>query len=238
MALALGAPIGWLLIRWFEGHSPLDEIGAHPDLYLYLLVGTACAFGAFGAAIGWHEDKLENANRDLMRLSLTDDLTGLRNARYFRIRLREELARAVRQKEPIAVAIIDLDHFKMVNDRYGHPVGDELLARIGDALDAATRRGETSARVGGEEFAFLLPGSDGRSAARAAERMRKAIASVVLKGDDGEEISVTASAGVASTAENEVDDDTALYARADEALYQAKQRGRDRVEIAGREEAA
>lgn len=230
--LALGAPLGWLGIRLLEGETVSGELSSSPLLYMYLLVPTLLVFTGFGVVIGFHEDRLESANRRLEELSFTDPLTGLKNLRYFRLRLEEEYASAQREHAPIAIAIIDLDHFKRVNDELGHQTGDDLLEACGRAILEASRRGETAARVGGEEFGILLPSNDGESAMRVAERVRESIASIAVSSKDGV-ARVTASVGVASSAELgwlEVDE---LYGAADAALYQAKRDGRDRVVLAG-----
>lgn len=231
LILALGAPGGWLVIRLIAGGSLQSELETSLLLYTYLLIPTSLAFGGFGAVIGIHEDRLEDANKRLEDLSLTDALTGLKNVRYFRLRLEEEHAAAIREGAPLAIAVIDLDRFKDVNDQHGHQVGDDLLAACAEVILSMARKGETAARVGGEEFALLLPGDDGESASRAGERVREAIrrASIRTVGSDA---SVTASVGVASTAELGPIDPRILYWAADTALYRAKRQGRDRVALA------
>lgn len=225
VALAAGAPLGWLLI------AP----ARHPGLYLYLLIGTAVAFGLFGLLLGNREARLLDANRQLEELAVTDGLTGLRNARYFHTRLAEEHAEAERSGRPVAVVVLDLDHFKRVNDQYGHPVGDDVPVNSAQAIASITRHGETEARVGGEEFALLLPNSAGAAAREVAERIRAAIENreTRLPGGEGQTIRVTASAGVASTAEHPSANVHDLYRIADEALYRAKREGRNRTVVAG-----
>ena len=175
-ALAFGAPVGWLVLRAATGHPAGAELAAGALLYLYMLVGSAVTFAAFGAALGRHEDCLMRTNRSLDELSVSDPVTGLRNARYFRARLREEQARAERSGAPLSIVVMDLDRFKRVNDRYGHPVGDEVLVAVSGAITSVVRGSDTAAaldggtvleggaalegmaaRMGGEEFALLLP---------------------------------------------------------------------------------
>lgn len=230
--LALGAPFGWLGIRLLQGETVSGELSSSPLLYMYLCVPTLLVFTGFGAVIGLHEDRLESANRRLEELSFTDPLTGLKNLRYFRLRLEEEYASARREHAPIAIAILDLDHFKRVNDELGHQTGDDLLEACGCAILEASRRGETAARVGGEEFGILLPGNDGASGVRVAERVRESIASIAVSSKDGV-AQITASVGVASSAELGCLEADELYGAADAALYQAKRNGRDRVVLAG-----
>ncbi|HUE77097.1 MAG TPA: GGDEF domain-containing protein [Longimicrobiales bacterium] len=235
MVLATGAPLGWLLIQRLRGVPIPNELSAHPELYVYMLLGTMAAFGGLGLLLGEREARLMSANRRLEDLALTDSLTGLRNARYFHARLQEEHAESERTGKPLALAVLDLDHFKRVNDQHGHPVGDDVLAAAARAIASVTRLGETEARVGGEEFALLLPGSTGEMARDAAERVRRAIgaAATVLPGPEERSVRVTASAGVASTAELPDASPEELYRAADEALYRAKAEGRDRTVVAG-----
>lgn len=232
--LATGAPLGWLLIEWLRGVPVRAALADRPGLYLYMLLGTAGAFGLFGLLLGDREARLLASNRRLEDLAVTDGLTGLRNARYFHTRLAEEYAETVRTGHPLAVAVLDLDHFKRVNDEYGHPVGDEVLIRAARAIAATTRHGETGARVGGEEFALLLPNSTGDEAAEVAERVRRAIgeSETPLPGLGGDAIRVTASAGVASTSELPGASVQELFRAADEALYRAKREGRTRTIMA------
>lgn len=228
-ALAIGAPLGWFLLRWLGGEAPIIELTDNLGLYLYLLIPTTLVMTSFGALIGIHEDRVERARHQLEELSLTDAITGLRNVRYFQQRLSEEYAAADRHEGHLAIAVIDLDHFKAINDRFGHQVGDDLLAAIGRAILSIARKGETCARVGGEEFAVLLPGDNGETAAKAGERILKAIRRAQVRGEDGGWAGVTASVGVASTAELADVEPDLLYWAADKALYRAKREGRDRV---------
>lgn len=231
LVLALGAPAGWLAIRLLSGGSLKGELESSLLLYVYLLVPTAIAFSGFGALIGMHEDCLEDANRRLEELSLTDPLTGLKNVRYFRLRLEEEHAAAKRKGAPLAIAVIDLDRFKEVNDLHGHQAGDDLLAACAGAILSVVRKGETAARVGGEEFALLLPGNDGEAASQAGERVRRAIGRTAISTAGGT-ARVTASVGVASSAEMGPMGPQQLYGAADTALYRAKREGRNRVALA------
>ncbi len=160
---------------------------------------------------------------ELHRLATQDPLTGLANHRVFHEQLRAEVARARRQDLSLSVAVLDLDHFKQVNDRHGHPVGDQVLREAGERLRAVVREGEIIARVGGEEFAWILTGMGEEGAYAAVERARRAI------GEDpfGDAGTITISAGVAELEAVDAADD--LYACADRALYRAKQNGRNRT---------
>ncbi len=170
-----------------------------------------------GIAIGNAE-----ANERLARLAMSDPLTGLANHRAFRDALDAEVERARRHSRPLALAVIDVDHFKSVNDTHGHVAGDQALVEVAARLTRSSRRGDIVARVGGEEFAWLLPETDRAGARRVAERARRAVAArpVGLAGR------VTVSIGLAELAQ--ATGGTDLYRRADQALYAAKRAGRDR----------
>lgn len=157
---------------------------------------------------------------EIERLATSDPLTGLANRRLFDDTLERELARCRRSGAQLALAMLDVDHFKLVNDRYGHQIGDEVLRQLAMGLPAAARRESLVARYGGEEFVVLLPDASSEDAVIAAERLRRAAADVVA-------VSVTVSVGVASLADLGPDGD--LVAAADTALYQAKAEGRDRT---------
>lgn len=233
--MGLGAPGGWLLIRWLQGSSPVDELTGDVGLYLYMLIGTVTVFAAFGLLLGEREDRLRASNARLEEQAVTDPLTGLKNGGYFHARLEEEFLEQARTGEPLAVVVLDLDRFKSINDTYGHPVGDRVLVHTARAIASVTRKGETEARVGGEEFAILLPGSTGKKAREVAERARRAIAEeeTVLEVEPRRALRVIASAGVSSTAETAAPTARDLYRTADDALYRAKREGRDRTVVAG-----
>jgi diguanylate cyclase (GGDEF)-like protein len=138
-----------------------------------------------------------------------------------------EMANASRSKLPVSMLMIDLDHFKKVNDRCGHHVGDEVLRRVADIFRHWLRRGDLAGRIGGEEFAVILPRTGAEAALEVADRLRQFIEEARLP-DDERECKVTASIGVATDADG-IDGLEALMKRADEVLYQAKSRGRNRV---------
>jgi two-component system cell cycle response regulator len=150
-----------------------------------------------------------------------DPLTRVHNRRFVFGQLEALVSGARRHRRPLAVAMVDIDAFKAVNDRHGHEVGDRVLVAIGEALQRALRAEDVLGRLGGEEFVALLPDTGAEAAARTAERLRAAVA-----GADGP-ARVTASVGWAVLRHAEAPDD--LVRRADEALYAAKQEGRDRV---------
>ncbi len=173
---------------------------------------------------------LENARLHgiVKRQAVTDDLTGLANRRRFVEALEAELNRAERFDTELAVVIGDLDDFKSINDRFGHEFGNDVLRAIGDLLRASSRDVDVAARLGGEEFAMLLPQTDLEGGAAAAERLREGLARLSLPTPDGRRLQVTASFGVASYPPTDSVDH--LLRLADAALYQAKAEGKDRVQ--------
>ena len=169
-------------------------------------------------------------NAELLQLATTDFLTGLPNRRHFMAALENEHARLQRELASCAsVLMLDIDHFKRVNDEYGHAVGDTVLRHLGALMCQALRKVDVPGRVGGEEFAILLPGTDLAAAAVFAERLRRRVAESSLTTDGGILITITVSIGMAAMAGTDADCD-AVLARADEALYRAKRGGRNRVE--------
>ncbi len=181
---------------------------------------------------------LENAfNRERLRLtSLTDPLTGLYNRRYLEQRLAGEIARAQRHRQSLSFLFLDADHFKRVNDTYGHDAGDRVLVHLGEYLKRMLRTSDIAVRYGGEEFAMVLPQTELASARDLAERIRRGVAAHPARLDSGEAIHVTLSIGVSGTGNYWNDSPEALATElvhlADEAVYAAKEGGRNRVALA------
>lgn len=173
----------------------------------------------------------EALNAKLERLASIDDLTELYNRRIFSECLLRDLARAEREKSPISLVLLDIDHFKQVNDTYGHQAGDDVLRAVARTVRAQIRAGDVAARYGGEEFAVILPSTDAAGAETLAERIRSAVEAATVE-TQGKSLRVTLSCGVnaLSGADCRAAAD-ALISGADTALYKAKDAGRNRVEI-------
>ena len=206
--------------------------GSAAELALSLLVTVAAARA--GLTVVYALPLVIPLQRSLRHTQLVaearlDAKTGLLNDRTWRRQAEGEVARAVRTHAPVAVGILDIDHFKRVNDTYGHPAGDAVLAAVAAVVRATLRGYDVIGRTGGEEFAFILPGAPAAEAAEAGERLRRAIAQLQLPPGQGPP-GVTVSVGIAVTARP----DQGLcryYGLADAALYAAKQHGRDAVWI-------
>lgn len=171
---------------------------------------------------------LDQARSRAEHLALTDALTGVRNRRWFMTQAALEFERATRHGRALALVLIDVDHFKRVNDEHGHQTGDRLLVEIAQTCAATLRRTDLLARFGGEEFIVLLPETGQREAVRLAERMRQAVQAGLRDPQHPLQVPVTISLGVVamSAATPTLD---ALIRATDQALYDAKRAGRDRV---------
>lgn len=173
-------------------------------------------------------DEVNTAKARLEQLAVRDELTGLYNYRYLHTRLSEEFKRAERYRDPLACAMIDIDHFKDFNDRFGHDVGDQVLAEVSARLRGAVREIDVVARYGGEEFLLVLPSTHFAGALAVADRVWRAVGEVPFTIGE-QEHRVTISVGVALYPSRDVKSKDQLLKAADKALYQAKDDGRDRI---------
>ncbi|MGZ4411242.1 MAG: diguanylate cyclase [Gaiellaceae bacterium] len=179
----------------------------------------------------------ERLHRIVERQARVDGLTGLANRRRCDGALEDEVTRALRLRSQLTLVLLDIDHFKNVNDRYGHPAGDLVLQETARVLAESVREIDTAARWGGEEFALVLPGTDLAGGVQLAERIRATLERRQIALEDQGAISVTASFGLASLPDQAAGREQ-LVAAADEALYAAKRAGRNRVVSAGEQPAA
>ena len=175
--------------------------------------------------------EVQRANERLREWAIRDGLTGLYNHRHFQELLRTEFARAVRYGQVLACLMVDLDHFKLVNDTYGHPFGDEVLKQVAATLVAEARKVDVLARYGGEEFVLILPSTDTVGARIVAERICERVAQSPVS-QDGVTVAITLSIGVATSDDARCTNENALVKLADTALYRAKRAGRNRVCLA------
>jgi diguanylate cyclase (GGDEF)-like protein len=223
-----------------QGH-PLGAACAAPLVFGDRLLGVLIALTPGGAAVFLPQDvqaletyaghaaiALSNARlvEQLEREAATDPLTGLANKRAFELAYGAELSRAARQGNTVALVLIDIDHFKEINDTHGHPFGDRVLVAVAQALRSAVRTHDTVARLGGEEFALLVPDASLEDALEIAERARALIADVEIPS-----AALSSSAGAAATSAGP-ERSGELFDAADRALYEAKRLGRGRTELA------
>ncbi|MFN3659416.1 MAG: diguanylate cyclase [Pseudolabrys sp.] len=194
------------------------------------LAGGILLFVLFYRLVGWLGRRIETGQQRLEQLAIVDELTGVYNRRMYDSILDSEIARAQRHDRRLSVLILDIDHFKRVNDSHGHLVGDQVLHQVATLLRDSVRAENSVCRYGGEEFAIIVPEFGADAAGELAERLRDAVARRTFGGGPGHEVRVTVSIGVAGFPDMAHSAD-ALTAAADAALYTAKQAGRDRVVI-------
>lgn len=195
------------------------------------LAAEALAFAGGLLVSKSQREELEEANRKLRQQATTDPLTGLNNRGAIDEILREQLLRAPFRKASVSVIMADVDHFKRINDTYGHQVGDEVLIEVARRVKAGMRSEDSVGRYGGEELMLVLPGIVGAQAVLIAHRIRLSIAQEPFRTAAGD-VPVTMSLGVSSTDFPDLVDPESLIRAADEALYRAKHEGRNRVVMA------
>jgi len=220
MLLALGAPAGLLALRGLRGGGgmTMDVVRADLPTFAYVTASTVVVFALFGLVIGRQADELQR------RLS-ADPLTGLLGRRAFLAELSREHARSGRSARPVAVALLDVDGLKAINDRAGHSAGDAALRAIGDAMRDGLRAADLGCRFGGDEFAVLAPDADAGAAAALAERIRVRAERTALPSA----LPLTVSIGLACVGPGQPWTPDRILERADGALYEAKSTGRNRV---------
>ncbi|MFA6008203.1 MAG: GGDEF domain-containing protein, partial [Candidatus Shapirobacteria bacterium] len=162
------------------------------------------------------------------QLAANDSLTGMFNRRFGMARLQEEYGRAIRSGSPLGVCIFDLDHFKKVNDTYGHPMGDKVLVHVSKLIRGALREGDVAMRYGGEEFMIVMPGASITDSFQIAEHVRRLVVETVFQ-HGSNTIALTISGGAAAWPDFDASSADALVRRSDESLYKAKEEGRNRI---------
>lgn len=213
--------------------SPISEVESLSNALLVMADNVKYHTDNLEKEVAARTAELELANSELAKRSNTDGLTGVANRRHFDETLAQEVARARRLKEPVALIMLDVDHFKKFNDRYGHLAGDSCLIRVAGVIDASVRRpGDLTARYGGEEFAIVAASCDGEDALTLAETLRGRIEQLAITHAASPAGVVTASLGVAVLVPDDSNGAARLIAMADKALYRAKGNGRNRVELA------
>jgi diguanylate cyclase (GGDEF)-like protein len=206
--------------------EPLQAFIAPNMFQAAVFLGAAgCAIVSTFAFVMLHK---ERADGEAVRMATMDPLTGAYNRRTFHEIAERELSRARRAGQPLSIIIVDIDHFRPVNESYGNRTGDEVLQRIADLIRVALRKEDMLVRYGGEEFLVMLPEVPGPGAVVVAGRIRKSVEAEALQAN-GHSVPVTVSVGVAARMDEGPESIENLLARADEALALAKQRGRNRV---------
>jgi diguanylate cyclase (GGDEF)-like protein len=217
-------PLDWLYEEQIIGRSDAAWAGA-----LSTALAGCCLLYRRQRRLLARIAQLDLAGEELSHRAFHDPLTGLPNRSLFMNRLERALMRSARHRRPVAVLYLDLDHFKRVNDTFGHRVGDRLLTGVGERLQGSIRPGDTTCRLGGDEFAILLEEvRDVEGAVVVVKRVRGRLRQAFEVGQEA--VTVTASIGIALSESEEVDPDE-LLSRADAAMYRAKVGGRDRYEV-------
>jgi diguanylate cyclase (GGDEF)-like protein len=176
-----------------------------------------------------YQDAAENVfHNEIYKMAVVDALTGAYNKKFFEDRMKEEFSFCQRHQVPLSIVLFDLDHFKKINDTYGHPAGDFVLARIGQVAKAQIRLEDVLARYGGEEFVIILKGSPVPGAVSVAQRLRESVEKEIFE-FEGRRIPVTVSVGVVTLAKQEYPDWEQMFRTADTLLYRSKNAGRNRV---------
>ncbi|MGD8429820.1 MAG: GGDEF domain-containing protein [Ectothiorhodospiraceae bacterium] len=210
-------------------HYPILGIGMTPVAWLITIACPLLIAPPMSGVTLHLVRELDRAHEKLQRINDSDHLTGLYNRRYFMQRLQHEIERSRRYRTLYSVAFIDVDDFKPINDRYGHLGGDDVLKRLADACAACVREPDTLARIGGEEFAVLMPETGRTEALTLLERLRSRVDALRVP-QEGEIVQVTISVGLTSP-DAEASDLSSVLRCADRALYEAKRLGKNRVAV-------
>jgi diguanylate cyclase (GGDEF)-like protein len=212
----------------------------HPQQYGALLQASlgqgltflVCFIGVLGAGFGFVLASFQRVAQQMERLATHDGLTGCVNRSTADTLLEHALQRGRRESAPVALVLLDIDHFKSINDRFGHRAGDAVLVAVADAVRSRLRRSDAFARIGGEEFTLLLPDTDAAGALRLADEVRAVVEQLRLAAQGLDGVRITVSAGIAVAPAGGALTAEQLFGVADERLYRAKAKGRNRIEAA------
>jgi diguanylate cyclase (GGDEF)-like protein/PAS domain S-box-containing protein len=236
----IGTPIQSILEKYFEDNTTIDianidsfnEVTIKSKVFNIRHISLANKKNqSIGSAFILRDiTEYKLLTQKLHELAVTDDLTGISNRRHFFDNATRELFRSKRASRPLSIIMFDIDHFKSVNDTYGHAVGDEVLKKIAARISSNLRSLDIYARYGGEEFIICLPETSLEDAKNAAERIRKIVEETIMQDTNNNDFKVTISLGVASLS-HDSDALEQIIEQADKALYKAKQGGRNRVGV-------
>jgi len=241
--LGLSAPVGAIIIRIFisdgiNSEKISAELDANIFFYLYMGFGSIVVVSSSGWYLGRKTDKLRKSELRYYQASIQDPLTNLYNRRFFDNRLAQEFERAIRYNSPLTCLMLDIDHFKRVNDSFGHDVGDLVLQRLSAIIQKRVREFDILARYGGEEFVLLLPQTPMHNSYSLAEQIRTDVEKAEIKIKPKKvkkagtsSCSVTISIGISGIPDNEANKKDKLLKQADVAMYHAKQNGRNQTVI-------
>ena len=233
-AASAGVATGALRYAPVFSRPPYDAAGRPEPAWVASIGGSSLvATGVTLLAAQLLMHRLRQREAQLQLLARSDVLTGVGNRRALFERLEHEVARRARRGGDLSLVVVDVDHFKSINDRHGHPAGDGALCAVAASLSASTRQTDFVGRIGGEEFALLLPDTDAPGAAKVAERARAAIEALVHRTAEGETVPLTATFGVATLPDGVTRSADEVFRAADAALYAGKRSGRNRVSLAG-----
>lgn len=214
-----------------------DAPGSEPSSVSEPTSTPPCPRGPDDCPIFNRIEQLEQELHQLREEAQTDGLTHLYNTRYFHRALTRELERTDRTGQPTTLVLLDLDHFKKINDNYGHPAGDKVLQTVASILQTSLRKLDTSCRYGGEEFAMILPSTPALVAVQVAERVRRKIASTPVKWN-GTEIHISASFGLDTYSVGSKLSEQVFLEQVDKCLYESKNNGRNRITCGKKEKTA
>lgn len=234
--LSFGAPLGSLSFHYFFGNagSLMTEFLDRLTYYLYMTMSTMTVFTVFGFVLGHHADVIRRQKDAFRELSVRDSLTGAYNRRYYWEVMEREFTRAERYNLELSLLLLDIDHFKIINDRFGHACGDDVLRNVASLVQSRVREADLFARVGGEEFVLLLPETNLDDSVGIAEALRTATEVSTTKCGT-HEIRITISLGVCSFQTSHPASPSELFDHADSAMYRAKRAGRNCVAAYERE---